>query len=515
MQQKNCRMKSPQAVAVFSAFVLGLLIHGFGLVNVLHNYDDIWQQPMGYGTGLSSGRWLLTIAGDFLMRQGFSFNLPLLNGVLFLLMVALCAGLIVEMLKIENRTSAALFGVFFAVFPAVTSALFFRYTAIYYGFSMLLAVLAAWVLQKNKWGLVLSAVFTAMSCGIYQAYVPITVTLLVLMLLRQSMEGEVEAKKLFSRGLYYCVALLFGILLYYLALKVSLVLYNTSLSNYKGIDNMGKISLGALPSLLKRTLGSLCKMPIYDYCGLANIPLLKIAYILLVLVMGGVIIYLMFTRVNKPGLRLLTVLLCLVLPFSLNFVVIMCPDTEIYTLMVSSISLMPCVGLMAVELLPENKKALLIQKCLMGILAVMIFAYGYYANVNYTSMYFSNRQVENYMNTLVTQVRMSDGFTPDKRWALLGDISDPLMEESLYDGWRNGVTYGGNRFSDDLLNQYSRMNWVTHYLGYKIPLASEEEKQNLWISEKVKAMPCWPSQGSIQVIGDTVVVKFQDLEQME
>ncbi len=515
MEQKNCRMKSPQAVAVFSAFVLGLLIHGFGLVNVLHNNDDIWQQPMGYGTGLSSGRWLLTIAGDFLTRQGFGFNLPLLNGVLFLLMVALCAGLIVDMLKIENKASAALFGVFLAAFPAVTSVLFFKYTAVYYGISMLLAVLAAWVLQRGKWGLALSAIFIAMSCGIYQAYVPITVTLLVMILLRHALVGEEDTKRLFFQGVYYCVALILGILLYFVALKVSLAFYDTALSDYQGVDNMGKISLGALPSLLKRTLGSLCKMPIYDYCGLANIPLLKIAYILLVLVMGGVIIYLMFTRVRKPGLRLLTVLLCLVLPFALNFVVIMCPDTLIYTLMLSSISLMPCVGLVAVELLPQNKKALLVQKFMMVILSVMVFSYAYYANVNYTSMYFSNRQVENYMNTLVTQVRMSDGFTPDKRWALLGDISDPLMEESLYDGWRNGVTYGGNRFSDDLLNQYSRMNWVTHYLGYKIPLASEEEKQNLWTSEKVKAMPCWPSQGSIQVIGDTVVVKFQDLEQME
>lgn len=57
-----------------------------GLVNVLHNYDDIAQQPRGYGTGVTSGRWLLSIMGDFCDAIGGNFNLPTVNGLLFLLL---------------------------------------------------------------------------------------------------------------------------------------------------------------------------------------------------------------------------------------------------------------------------------------------------------------------------------------------------------------------------------------------------------------------------------------------
>ena len=42
-------------------FVAGIIIHLFGLVNVLQNYDNIIVQPIGHGISLFSGRWFLFI----------------------------------------------------------------------------------------------------------------------------------------------------------------------------------------------------------------------------------------------------------------------------------------------------------------------------------------------------------------------------------------------------------------------------------------------------------------------
>lgn len=512
MKQKTEFWKTPEGAAVIAALAAGLLVHLFGLVNILHNNDDIWQQPMGYGAGITSGRWLLTILGDFLMGCGFGYNLPVVNGVLFLVLVALCAGIIVSLLAIRSRGSAVLFGMLFAVFPSATSVLFFKYTTVYYGIALLLSVLAAWVLQGRRFGLLLSALCTALSLGIYQAYVPVTVTLLVLVLLRQALEARTDAKKLLVRGLYFCAALIVGVLLYFLFLKASLAAYHTALSDYQGVDNMGRISLGSLPKLVWRALSSFAKLPLYDYCGLANIGLLKLAYVVLAGVSGVVGVYLVVTRVKKPGLLVLTLLLCTALPIALNFVVIMCPDTLIYTLMVYSFALIPCLPMILVEVFPEGKGGKLktiAEKLTAVTVAAMIFSYGYYANVNYTAMYYANRQVENYWSTLVAQVRMAEGFDTEKEWALIGSISDPLLQS----GWTDGVTYGGNRFTDDLLNQYSRLAWVNNYVGYSIPAASEETIAALAASDEVKSMPCWPDQGAIRVVGDTVVVKFQELSQ--
>ena len=49
-------LQTPFGIAVAAAMGVGTVTHLFGLVNILHNYDDIAQQPRGYGTGISSGR---------------------------------------------------------------------------------------------------------------------------------------------------------------------------------------------------------------------------------------------------------------------------------------------------------------------------------------------------------------------------------------------------------------------------------------------------------------------------
>lgn len=54
--------------------------------------------------------------------------------------------------------------------------------------------------------------------------------------------------------------------------------------------------------------------------------------------------------------------------------------------------------------------------------------------------------------------------------------------------------------------------WVWHYYGYLIPFVSDEKAEQLWHSEEVHQMPCWPAAGSIKNIGDTMVVKFQEYD---
>ena len=149
MQLKHNELKT-EWTAVWAALIAGLITHAFALVNLLHNYDNILQQPKGYGAGVTSGRWLLEILGDF--NDAFielNFNLPTMNGLGFLLLIALSTGLMVNFLKIKNPVSAALIGCLMATFPTVCATLVFRYTAPYYGLSLLLAVLAAWVIETT------------------------------------------------------------------------------------------------------------------------------------------------------------------------------------------------------------------------------------------------------------------------------------------------------------------------------------------------------------------------------
>ena len=144
--------------------------------------------------------------------------------------------------------------------------------------------------------------------------------------------------------------------------------------------------------------------------------------------------------------------------------------------------------------------------CLIGALLVVGFCNIYMANVNYSAQYYINRQVENYVAGIVTQVRMTEGFTPEMKWVIVGNIEDPLLKN----GWANSTRYGGNTATLTLLNSYSRNAWITNYIGYTVPSASEEQIAAIKASTEFAQMPCWPAEGSIRIIEDAVVIKFQD-----
>ena len=506
--------KRPEWTAALAALLSGLITHAFALIHLLHNYDNILQQPKGYGAGITSGRWLLEILGD--INDAFvelNFNLSTMNGLGFLLFVALSTALIVDFLKIRNPISAALTGVLMATFPTVCATLVFRYTAPYYGLSLLFSVLAAWVIGRWKWGFLISALCLACSMGIYQAYPPFTISLLVLALLRDSLDEDARLLPLIRRGVLYCAALALGVVLYFVFLKVSLALYSIGgqvvLDTYQGINNMGQISLAELPGLLKKAWLSAARFPIFDYCGLTFIKPMKLLWLLLVIVILAEVACILIQRKTKPLMAAFCALMGLLFPLAINFIVVMVPDGNIYTIMIYSFALVGCAPLMLLEYIPRECSRRWFARSFGVLLAGIILYNGYYANVNYTSLYFANRQVENFVNGLMVQARMTEGYTPEKKWVYVGKV-DKFM---LYDMWYEAPSYGGfsGSTAQGLFNTaYSRNFWFAMYLGLTPQDASQEEQLQVQQDARVKQMPCWPSEGSMQVVDEYLVVKFEE-----
>lgn len=468
--------------------------------------------PYGQGSGIYSGRFTLSILGGLAEKLGGNTNLPLVNGVAFLLIIGVSAAFLVNVLSVRSKGSAALIGMLLAVYPTATSTLIHRFTAIYYGLAVLLAILAVWVLPRSRLGLLWSGLCTAVSLGIYQALVPVTISIFVLLLIQQALRGKSRFWDIVKKGLYDCLALIVGLALYFIMLKVCLRLWNTQLTDYQGINNMGKISLSALPGLVALALKQVLTMPIRDYCGLTCTACLKLSYLLLggasVLMMG----YILVTRVKDGWIAALTAVLSVLFLIAVNFVQIQCPEGSVYTLMVYSFALLPCAAIVIFECLPQEAGKKEQWKGLMGkgiaiALSVMIVSYAYLANTNYTAIYYADRQVENYMNTLITQVRMTEGFDTEKEWAFLGGIDDPLIQFS----WQEEMTYGGFTGPQDMLNCHSTFSWMHHYMGYYPTMADAETVAELAALDEVKAMPVWPNAGSIKAIGNTMVIKCQEL----
>lgn len=504
--------KAPEAWAAAAALIAGYVVHNFALVNVLHNIDDISNSPFGYGVGISSGRWMLSLMGDLAQALGGGFNLPFVNGLVFLILMALSAGVLVSVFRIKNRCSAVLVGLLLVVFPSAATVLYYRFTAIYYGIAFLMAVLAVWILDRKKYGWALSALLIGCSLGIYQAYAAVTIGVMVLLLIRLALDGDSTPRELVKRGLLDCLALVLGLAVYFVCLKVCLGIYGEPLSDYNSVDQLGGFALGDLPQLVWKAFKTFCKFPLTNYCSLAVSGAVKLAYVLLGGLTAVEIGYLLAVKVKKAGTILLTLALCLIFPVAVNFVMVMAPDAALYTMMAYSFVLVGCMPLVLWECMPASagrfeKLKKLGGKAGCALLVLLVVSYGYLTNVNDTANYYVNRQVENYVSSIVTQVRMTEGYDAQKKWAFIGQIEDPRLDPP----WQYELTYGGLFDPKRTLNDMSQYAWFWNYIGYRVPTEGEEAVQALARTEAVKAMPCWPAQGSIQVIGDTVVVKFQEL----
>lgn len=504
------KWKTPAASAAIAAAACGLATHFYALTNTMHNYDDIIVQPGGIGSGMPLGRWLLEIFGAVLHFLGWDYNLTWFNGVVFLLLLALSAGILCRVLEVRSRPLAALMGMLFAVFPTVVSSLEFRYTSVLYGVGILFAVGACWALGQKRHGWLLAAGLICLSLGVYQAYLPLTIGIIVLSLLRRCLMGE-EPKGLIAEGLKACGVILLGILAYFVILNVLLRLTGVEMRTYQGVSAMGALSLRRMPQLIARAFTDCLTFAGKNRWNLADSKMIRLSYLALG-VLSLCLLALFLRGKKRTALSwVLMVFLLLVFPVAVNFIEVMSPDAYIYTLMQYAFVLVGCVPLVLLDCLGAEGpgkygKQLRRGVCLFA--GLLVFGYVYSANVNYTANYYYSRQTENYMNSLMTQVRMTEGFTPDKKWAFIGDIDDPMLG-GVWSGIR---TDGGIAKPVSLVNAYSRTEWFDVYLACHVEEEDPEVTAALAQTEEVRAMPCWPSQGSIRVIGDTVVIKCQNVE---
>jgi hypothetical protein len=510
MNNLKKRLNSPAYFAMIITFIFGIAVHLFGLLNTMHNHDDINNQPAGYGTGVESGRWLLTILGKLAQQITGNYTLTWFNGVLFIAFLAVSVGFVVATFKLKSLKLGALIGMIFVVFPTATCTLLFRYTAPYYGLAILFAVLAVWVIGKIRFAFFISAALTAMSLGIYQGYLPLTASLFVLLLLKQTLDEDLDFLAMFKRGIFYCAAMVAGLVLYYVILQFSLRYYGVELLDYQGISGMGKLPLSDLFGVIMTAFSSYGALVTEDYCSLAQTGLLKIGYILAYVIFVAMIVTAIVGKKRRIGTVAAIVFLCAAFPLAGNLIVVMCPNSRIRTLMVYSMVILLWAPLLLMESMPpcpavKKKLTSFSRKSVFAVILLAIFSYSYLAQVNYASQYYANRQMENYMNALVVQVRMTEGFDTEKKWAFIGKISDPLFKNR----WLYADVYNDNMDSEHLLNSYSREEWIKYYFGYTVPLAWQSNVAELQKMEEVQNMPCWPNEGSIKVIGDYVVIKFQ------
>lgn len=500
-----------------TSVIFAILAHLFALTNIIHNHDSVFELPKGYGTGIISGRWLLAILGKIAGKFWGNYNLPFYNNVLSICILVIAACIIVLIFNIQRPILCVLIGGILIVAPPITSMFFYSFTSPYYSLAILLAVAAVWLTDKYRLGFVPGALLCACSLGIYQAYLPVTIALFVLLLIQKTLTQGSKITVIFQKGLLFIGTLILSLFIYFIILKIGLKIQQTSLLAYQNINEMGKINIHELPSIIKNAYSRFISIPFNDYYGISCTLVLKMSILILGCISIILVILLLLWQKRNLTTIFSCLILCAVFPLAANSIMLMAPHSSIYTLMVYgsvTIYLFPIIAidLASKELfhsISNKPKRLFLQITEAGVilfLSITIWNYIYLSNGNYTAMYYTTQQTNNYLNSLVTQIRMADGYEPSMEWAFIGEnISDPLHGNP----WDNTFNYGGN--FNSLINVYSRNSFLHNYTGlYPLPLVNDEILSALNADPVIQSMPCYPADGSIQIYQDVVVIKLED-----
>lgn len=514
-----------------SAFICGLFAHIYALTNHLYNYDELWHTPTGFGTGLEVGRWALSIT-VWIQKVLFDdcFTIPFINGMLTIILYAVAACFVVSALDIKDEFYAIIVGGLMTTFPALTCRMFFMFTTHYYAIGIAMAAAGVWIIAKKKLNILkvmIAIALTVYGMAIYQANFATAVCILVGNLLVWFITENVELKTAIKKCINYVLYLGACMALFLTGSKIALSITGKQMETYENLDKMGQLSMEQLIEGIIRCYKTFFKLPIIDVYSMNPNRIVKIAFLICFLVFLYTFVKVWMMK-KEVYLKVLVSLVFAVLPIAVNLIIIMAISSgTMYSIMVYEIVFVFIISIACLEAIrtcnsyitaiPNKMVIDKVETLLNSVTAVMlvitVITYIWFANGNYLAMEYTNQHDNAYYQTLMTQIKSVDGYHADMPITMIGK---PVVDSTYTRQDMIGRTFNISGKSSTNINAYSSWNIMTRVLGYDpVNRNSDEEEEYFRGLDEVVNMPCYPSSGSIKIIDDTIVIKFQEPSELE
>ena len=514
-----------------SAFICGLFAHIYALTNHLYNYDELWHTPTGFGTGLEVGRWALSIT-VWIQKVLFDdcFTIPFINGMLTIILYAVAACFVVSALDIKDEFYAIVVGGLMTTFPALTCRMFFMFTTHYYAIGIAMVAAGAWIIAKKKLNILkvtVAIALTVYGMAIYQANFTTAVCILVGNLLVWFITENVELKTAIKKCINYVLYLGACMALFLAGSKIALSITGKQMETYENLDQMGRLSMEQLIEGIIRCYKTFFKLPIIDVYSMNPNRIVKIAFLICFLIFLYTFVKVWMMK-KEVYMKVLVSLVFAVLPIAVNLIIIMAISSgTMYSIMVYEIVFVFIISIACLEAIRTcnsditaipnkmviDKVGILLNSVTAVMLVITVITYIWFANGNYLAMEYTNQHDNAYYQTLMTQIKSVDGYHADMPITMIGK---PVVDSTYTRQDMIGGTFNISGKSSTNINAYSSWNIMTRVLGYDpVNRNSDEEEEYFRGLDEVVNMPCYPSSGSIKIIDDTIVIKFQEPSELE
>ncbi len=275
-----------------------------------------------------------------------------------------------------------------------------------------------------------------------------------------------------------------------------------------------RFSLGAIPEGIAAAYRGFIELFGYGYKGFVPNALSTALHMLY---FGAILLLILIwnhLRTEKSGTRILLVLILLViLPLAINCMYLFVIPEAIHTLVLYSFVSFYILGAVVAEAcFPLVGKAFMRAAGRISVhiiamtLAITVCQNVYAANECYLELHIRYENTYAFCTSLLTDLKNQSSFSPKTKVAIIGEFHTGDMNyPSVYDEFTQTSGITGIYLSPGM---YTLEEFMQIYLGLDIPFASEEEMEAIEESSDFKSMSCYPYYNSIQMIGDTLVVKL-------
>jgi hypothetical protein len=486
------------------------------LSHKLVNWDDA-NNLSAFGSSDYLGRWFL----KYIHGLGSVHSIPAVHGFLLILFLTLSACLVLETANIRSTTGAVFVPALMLTFPSVVSTMTFMFMAHTSGIAIFMVCLAVYLLRKYKYGWAPCIVMLICVLGTYQSYISFAITLMLLGMVSDLIEGK-KFPQMLKHGII-CVAVLGVSVIVYM--RLSHIIYpNIDNETYGGVGNMGQIAVSEMPVLVarcyKRFLEYFLWKPfafVTKTAQAANIGVCGLA----VLLFGILTVQ---RKLYKDILSyILLVIVCLFVPLAAAFIYFMAPEVDYSMLMLYAYVLIYVLVLSLLEKCMRDWKKLgkdkkwqrnLAQTIVIFTAAVMfVSCYTDYLLTNkaYLRTDIATQRVAAYFNRVIEMAESSEGFEKDDKITILGEFyykdNPSSVELDIFDS-EDLRELSGVALENGLITSGVRDNFIRTFIGYETARLSDSEKQEIVDTDEYKNMPVYPENGCVQKINGIWVVKM-------
>ncbi len=493
-------------VCFFAAIAVGILAHFYKITNWLPNWDSLVFRYDGQNM-IGLGRWFLPVV----CTLSSFYDLPFLNGIIAIIFHALGAVCIVRILNVQKNITAFFIGAVTVSFPTVTSVMMYNYVADGYSVAFFLSALAAlFMIDEKKPRYILSAVLIALSVGIYQAYITVTIMLAILELIDIAIYRDIPTKHILVKGVKMFFTGLLGMVIYYAVLKILLVISPVELLDYQGINDSFSLSNINIPGSLYTVKETFIRC-FFDLSEGVNVYVV-LNILAMAFTLAHYAKYIWKNKIHKTPRRfpILIVMACMLF-LGAGALAFINAGMDYHNLMLMGYSIFYIFFIILYERGSESdeKHALFKSWGIVLIAGALVFNQIVIANVSYHKAQMAYEKSYGVLVRIADRIDRTEGTQECGRIAVIGALENSRDYSIKLTPDITGITDGYIiRADDETVGQSVLCSALNDYCDKHYTFLSGAEKSKIKKHNAVIDMPCWPEEGCIGVIDGTIVIKL-------